>query len=65
MQTVYGAATMLRETNEDPLVLRTNVTSPGGTTAAAIEQLESGGVREAFSAALAAARDRSAELSTE
>ncbi len=65
VQTVYGAATMLRETNEDPVALRMNVTSPGGTTAAAIEQLESGGVREAFSAALTAARERSTQLSTE
>lgn len=65
VQTLYGAATMLRETGEDPADLRANVTSPGGTTAAAIEQLEANTVREAFAAALAAAATRSAELSAE
>ncbi|MFA7267687.1 MAG: pyrroline-5-carboxylate reductase [Candidatus Nanopelagicales bacterium] len=65
VQTVYGAASMLRETGEDPEDLRANVTSPGGTTAAAIAELEAGAVRASFAAALAAARARSAELSAE
>lgn len=65
VQTVFGAAAMLRETLDDPADLRMNVTSPGGTTAAAIAELEAAGVRNAFSKALAAARQRSVELSTE
>ena len=56
LQTVYGAATMLRETGEHPVVLRENVTSPAGTTAAALRILEDHKVRAAFLAALEAAR---------
>ena len=63
VQTAYGAASMLRETGEDPADLRDNVTSPGGTTAAALERLEAHEVRVAFAAALAAAQQRSIELS--
>ena len=55
---------MLRETGEHPTVLRENVTSPGGTTAAAVRKLEEHGVRAAFLVALEAARDRSHELGT-
>lgn len=60
--TVHGAATMLRETGEHPAILRERVSSPGGTTVAALRQLDAGGVRAAFLDALEAARDRSAEL---
>lgn len=62
LQTVYGAATMLRETGEHPVVLRENVTSPAGTTAAALRVLEDHKVRAAFLSALEAARNRSEEL---
>ena len=62
LQTVYGAATMLRETGEHPVVLRENVTSPAGTTAAALRVLEDHKVRAAFLSALEAARNRSIEL---
>ena len=62
VQTVIGSATMLRETGEHPVVLREQVTSPAGTTAAALRALEDHGVRAAFLAALEAARDRSAAL---
>lgn len=62
VQTVVGSAAMLRETGEHPAVLREQVTSPGGTTAAALRELEVHGVRAAFLAALEAARDRSREL---
>jgi len=65
VQTAYGATRMLSETGEHPGVLRERVTSPGGTTAAALGQLERHGVRAAFLDALAAARDRSRELSGE
>lgn len=62
VQTMYGAAKMLRDTGEHPTVLRENVTSPAGTTAAAVRQLEDHKVRAAFLVALEAARDRSREL---
>ncbi len=62
LQTVVGSAAMLRETGEHPAVLREQVTSPGGTTAAALRELEVHRVRAAFLAALEAARDRSREL---
>jgi pyrroline-5-carboxylate reductase len=61
-QTLYGAATMLRDSGEHPVLLREAVTSPGGTTAAAVAALESHGLRTAFAAAVAAARDRGREL---
>jgi len=63
LQTVVGSAKLLRETGEHPTVLREQVTSPGGTTAAAIRELEDHKVRAAFLTALEAARDRSRELS--
>ncbi len=62
VQTVVGSAKLLRETGEHPTVLRERVTSPGGTTAAAIRELENHRVRAAFSAAMEAARDRSVAL---
>ena len=64
VQTFYGAATMLRETGEHPSVLRENVTSPGGTTVAALRTLDDHKVRAAFISALEAARDRSRELAS-
>jgi pyrroline-5-carboxylate reductase len=63
IQTLLGAATMLKETGTHPTLLREGVTSPGGTTAAALRELEVGGLRAAFLSALSAARDRSVELS--
>jgi len=64
VQTVVGAAKMLRETGEHPTVLRENVTSPAGTTAAAVRELEDHKVRAAFLIALEAARDRSRALAS-
>src|SRR5262249_61994670 len=61
-QAVFGAATMLRESGEHPVILREAVTSPGGTTISAIRQLERHGVRAAFPAALDAPRDRRPDL---
>jgi pyrroline-5-carboxylate reductase len=61
-QAVYGAATMLRESGEHPVILREAVTSPGGTTISAIRELERHGVRAAYIAAIEAARDRGREL---
>ncbi len=62
VQTVVGSAKMLRETGTHPVVLREQVTSPGGTTASALRELEIHRVRAAFLAAMEAARDRSREL---
>jgi pyrroline-5-carboxylate reductase len=64
-QAVYGAATMLRESGEHPVILREAVTSPGGTTISAIRELEKHGVRAAFLAAIEAARDRGRELGSD
>jgi pyrroline-5-carboxylate reductase len=62
VQTLYGAATMLRQTGIHPAMAREQVTSPGGTTAAGLRELENAGVRAAFMAAIEAARDRSQQL---
>ena len=61
-QAVYGAARMLRDSGEHPVILREAVTSPGGTTISAIRELERHGVRAAFLEAIESARDRGAEL---
>jgi pyrroline-5-carboxylate reductase len=61
-QAVFGAATMLRDSGEHPVLLREAVTSPGGTTINAIRELERHGVRAAVLAAIEAARDRGREL---
>jgi pyrroline-5-carboxylate reductase len=62
LQTIFGAAAMLRETGVLPEVLRQRVSSPNGTTVAAINTLDAHGVREAFAAAMLAAKKRSIEL---
>ena len=62
IQTMLGSAKMLRDTGKHPVELREMVTSPGGTTIAAIRHLEEAGVRAAFLNAIDAARKRSAEL---
>ncbi len=62
IQTMLGSAKMLRDTGTHPVELREMVTSPGGTTIAAIRHLEEAGVRAAFLNAIDAARHRSAEL---
>ncbi|WP_166356242.1 pyrroline-5-carboxylate reductase [Phytoactinopolyspora limicola] len=64
VQTLVGSAKLLRETGEHPTVLREGVTSPGGTTAAALRLLEEGRVRADFLGAIEAARDRSRALSS-
>ncbi|CAB4330339.1 MAG: pyrroline-5-carboxylate reductase [Actinobacteria bacterium] len=61
-QTVFGAASMLMETQLHPTVLREQVTSPGGTTVAALRVFDDFKVRAAFLSAMEAARDRSIEL---
>jgi pyrroline-5-carboxylate reductase len=61
-QAIFGAATMLRDTGEHPVILREAVTSPGGTTINAIRELEKHSVRAAILAAIEAAADRGREL---
>lgn len=62
LETAFGAAKMALESEEDSASLRRRVTSPGGTTERAIAALEEANIREAFSRALRAARDRSREI---
>src|ERR687893_1116133 len=62
VQTAYGSAVMMRESGDHPVILREAVTSPAGTTIAAVRELERHGVRAALLAAIEAARDRSVEL---
>ncbi len=62
IQTMLGSAKMLRDTGKHPVELREMVTSPGGTTIAAIKHLEEAGVRAAFLNAIEAAKERSEEL---
>lgn len=65
VQTALGAGSMLVSGEDDAATLRRKVTSPGGTTAAAIAALEEGGLRELVSKAVLAAKQRSKALSAE
>ncbi len=62
LQTIAGSAAYARETRLHPAVLRNQVTSPGGTTAAALAALERAGLRAAFASAIDAAHRRAREL---
>ena len=62
VQTMLGTAKLLRDEGMHPVELREMVTSPGGTTIAAIRELEQAGVRAAFLNAIQAAMVRSKEL---
>lgn len=64
-QTMVGAAAMLDQTGQTASQLRAAVTSPGGTTAAAVRRLEQSAIRSAFIEALRAAKERSAQLGDE
>lgn len=63
LQTVYGAASLAAQSEDQPSKLRAQVTSPNGTTAAALESLEKNGFKETMFRAIAAAKTRSEELS--
>ncbi len=65
VQTMLGTAKQLRDEKMHPVELREMVTSPGGTTIAAIRELESAGVRAAFLNAIQAAMTRARELEAE
>ena len=60
--TILGSARLMAETGDEPAELRSAVTSPGGTTAAALRTLEFKAVRSAFIEAVAAATERSKQL---
>ena len=62
VQTLLGSASLLESSGEAAATLRAQVTSPGGTTAAGLRALESGGFRSAVLDAVAAATERSREL---
>jgi pyrroline-5-carboxylate reductase len=62
IQSAVGAAVMLRDSGEHPVLLREAVTSPAGTTINAIRELERHGVRAAVIEAIESARDRGREL---
>lgn len=62
-QTLIGAAKMIQESGKDAATLRREVTSPNGTTAAALSSFKSNGWEEIVSKAMKAAMDRSKELS--
>jgi pyrroline-5-carboxylate reductase len=64
LQTILGAARMLTEDEAGPEELRRRVTSPDGTTQAAIESFEAGGLRGLVATAIHAALERGRELST-
>ncbi len=63
LQTVLGAARMLTESAEDPAELRRRVTSPGGTTQAAIDTFEHGDLRGLVAQAIRNATERGQQLS--
>jgi pyrroline-5-carboxylate reductase len=62
LNTAIGAATLAQQSGEPMETLISRVRSPGGTTAAALDELEARGVRDIFAAALTAARDRATKL---
>ena len=62
VQTMLGTGKQLRDEKMHPVELRESVTSPGGTTIAAIRELEQAGVRAAFLNAIQAAMNRGREL---
>ena len=62
LETAFGAAKMALESKQDAATLRRQVTSPGGTTEAALNVLQQGNIGQLFEQALTAAQQRSVEL---
>ncbi len=65
VQTAFGATKMALEIDEEPAILRQNVTSPGGTTERAIQTFQQGGLEKLVNEALTAAQSRAHELAEE
>ncbi|REK77919.1 pyrroline-5-carboxylate reductase [Paenibacillus paeoniae] len=64
VQTVLGAAQMVKQTGESPEQLRRKVTSPNGTTQAAIETMTEAGLPEAIVKGMLRSSERAAEIGT-
>jgi pyrroline-5-carboxylate reductase len=64
-QTIKGAGQLLAQSHEGAGTLRQRVTSPGGTTEAALRHLEKAGLKKIFATAIKRAAERSRELSKE
>jgi pyrroline-5-carboxylate reductase len=64
-QTILGAAKMIQENDETPTILRENVTSPNGTTAAGLAALALHGGGKAITQAIKHATNRSQEMSSQ
>lgn len=62
VQTIIGAGQMLKETGEEPAILRSKVTSPNGTTMAGIETMEKYKVHDAIISGVKQASERAKEL---
>jgi pyrroline-5-carboxylate reductase len=65
VETAWGAAQMARHSGLEPATLRAQVTSLGGTTAAALSVFDAADLRAIVSRAVAAATERAAELARE
>ncbi len=65
IHTVLGAATMLSESLEHPAILKNRVTTPGGTTAAGLHELENGGLRATLAKAIIASTERARQLDSD
>jgi pyrroline-5-carboxylate reductase len=62
IQTMVGSAAMLEQSGKSATTLRENVTSPNGTTAAALQVFSDSNLGAIVTKAMTAARDRSQEL---
>lgn len=65
LQTMLGAGHLIQKTGKDPAELRRMVTSPGGTTAEALRELEAGGFATLLMKAVSAAYDKARKLGDE
>ena len=64
METIAGSMALADATGAHPAVLKSQVTSPGGTTARALQVFEEGGIRGLFGRAIRAAHEQSIDLQT-
>jgi len=62
--TVLGAARLVKETGEHPATLKDKVTTPGGTTIAAVHELEERGLRAMLISAVVTATEQSRRLNS-